>query len=146
MVCHIITALPPSIGKHTKLRKLMLSGNQLESLPPELSYCKNIELIRLAVNCLQVLPLWLIDLPNLSWIAYSGNPLIRLQNEEYSNSITASNSIDWSKINIVNLIGEGASGVVYKGNFADSEVAVKLYKGSITSDGVAEDEIMVCNL
>ncbi len=124
----------------------MLSGNQLERLPQELSCCKNIELIRLAVNCLQVLPLWLIDLPNLSWIAYSGNPLIRLHNEEYSNSITVSNTIDWSKINIVNLIGEGASGVVYKGNFADSEVAVKLYKGSITSDGVAEDEIMVCNL
>lgn len=48
---NLLTELPKSIGKLTGLRKCMLAGNQLTSLPKEFGEgCINLELIRLADN------------------------------------------------------------------------------------------------
>jgi hypothetical protein len=141
--------LPKSIGKLTNLRKVMLSGNKLEDLPIEMQQCQNIELIRLAVNNLQEFPAWLTKLPKLSWIAYSANPFV---NEwQCSKSSSTSQVFPWASLTQGRLLGEGASGSVYHGYHTNSdglqrEVAIKLYKGSITSDGVAEDEIRVSML
>lgn len=127
----------------------MLAGNQLESLPEEMAECKDIELIRLSVNRLKVLPHWLTRLPKLAWIAYSCNPFedeFRARASEF-----VSTSFNWSDIDILSQIGEGASGTVFKGRVlsegcVNSPVAVKVYKGAITSDGVADDEIRVSSL
>jgi hypothetical protein len=89
----------------------MLSGNQLESLPTEMSNCKEIELMRLSVNRLSELPDWLSQLPRLAWIAYSGNPF---QERCHLNDNATSVPVDWSELAIAHQLGEGASGHVFK--------------------------------
>jgi len=71
-----ITALPPTIGKCSKLQKLMLSGNLISSLPDEISNCTNLELVRLSSNKLVEPPMTLLSLPNLAWVAFSDNPFL----------------------------------------------------------------------
>ena len=51
-----LTTLPKAIGNLTKLQKFMLAGNQLTSVPPELANCQNLELIRLSANQLETMP------------------------------------------------------------------------------------------
>ena len=122
-----LQSLPRSIGRLKGLRKLMLSINRLSSLPDELGECKELELLRLAGNKLETLPPWLISLPRLSWLALSGNPLPELAREADPRSLP---SADWSTISLKDKIGEGASGSVFvaESGIADSPVAVKLFK------------------
>jgi hypothetical protein len=156
--------LPATIGNLTRLQKLMLAGNELRSLPAELANCKNLELIRLAANQLPALPVWLLDLPRLSWLAYSGNPFCQSFYSDYSetrspshtpsshtlSSHTTLKNIDWQDLTIGEMLGQGASGVIYQAVWKDTsqseaiEVAVKLFKGDITSDGLPLDEMAAC--
>jgi hypothetical protein len=152
------SSLPSNIGdKLPRLKKLMLAGNKLTSIPDSLSSCKELELVRLAGNQLATLPSWLFtSLPRLSWLALAGNPMFHVEDDTRSQS----NKIDWASVSISDKLGEGASGVVYKGSWnqlydQDSEannnfqgatidnidVAIKLFKGSATSDGFPEDEM-----
>jgi hypothetical protein len=151
-----LTALPADIGKLNKLQKLMLAGNQLQKLPAEMANCQNLELIRLSANRLQEIPDWLFSLPRLSWLAYAGNPCceraqaIGLRLEE------SLPTIDKDTLQLAEVLGQGASGVIYKGLYnplsqelqtteSDFEtVAVKLFKGEITSDGLPQDEMLAC--
>jgi hypothetical protein len=140
-----IDQLPPIIGNLTKLQKLMLAGNCLRSLPDEMAGCQNLELIRLSANRLTSLPSWLLTLPRLSWLAYSGNPLCT----EIPKAERSPVSIDWKDLSLENTVGEGASGVISKGTWhvtsTQSEaVAIKVFKGKITSDGLPEEEIQTC--
>lgn len=144
------TELPTSIGHLKTLRKLMLAGNQLHSLPVELSYCKELELLRIAANNLTVLPTWLFDMPRLSWFAYAGNPIETHSNSSSSATAKELREVPYAEIVIGECIGEGASGFVHKAVWsrADSEptpVAVKLFKGETTSDGLPVHEMEVRN-
>eukprot|EP00981_Chlorochromonas_danica_P006107 scaffold1287_cov253-Ochromonas_danica.AAC.20 len=121
-----ISELPQSIGKLVKLRKLLLAGNQLSSLPESMKNCRELELVRLSSNRLSVLPPWLLRLPKLSWIAFAGNQI----NYSPRPSDLRVPSIRWQDLEIQNKLGEGAS-------------ALKEFKGEVTSDGLAEDEILV---
>ncbi|MGB3291531.1 MAG: leucine-rich repeat-containing protein kinase family protein [Phormidesmis sp.] len=140
-----LKGLPSTIGKLSKLQKLMLAGNQLQSLPDEMANCHSLELIRLSVNQLQALPAWLFSLPRLAWLAYAGNPCCQ-------GSPLAARSIptiNEDELQIGEVLGQGASGVIYKGLWAPAdsdrrEVAVKLFKGEITSDGLPVDEMRAC--
>jgi Protein tyrosine and serine/threonine kinase/Leucine rich repeat len=140
-----IDALPPAIGNLNKLKKLMLAGNRLRSLPDEMAACQSLELIRLSANRLESLPTWLFELPRLSWLAYAGNPL-------HSNRLTLERSlpcIDWADLSLETILGEGASGVISKGIWQENPtqtriVAVKVFKGEITSDGLPADEMQTC--
>ena len=141
-----LTTLPSSIGKLSKLQKFMLAGNQLQSLPDELANCKNLELIRLAANQLQMLPAWLFTLPRLTWLAYAGNPCSAVTASQTKTSLA---TIDPAELRLAEVLGQGASGVIYKGLWqADTsmtqDVAVKLFKGEITSDGLPLDEMQAC--
>jgi len=136
-----IEKLPASLGSLSQLQKLMLAGNRLQSLPESMASCLNLELIRLSANQLQVLPPWLFTLPRLSWLAYAGNPLC-------SANATAKPvlpDIDWAELTLGETLGQGASGVIYKGiwttKLAQKEVAIKIFKGEITSDGLPGDEM-----
>jgi hypothetical protein len=139
-----IEQLPASLGRLTQLQKLMLAGNQLRSLPEEMAACQNLELIRLSANQLTTLPSWLFALPRLSWLAYSGNPFCK----STSSMSTNLSGIDWADLTIQNTLGEGASGVISKGVWAGAgkgvEVAVKVFKGNVTSDGLPLDEMRSC--
>lgn len=141
-----LTALPSSIGKLSKLQKCMLAGNQLQSLPDELANCKNLELIRLAANQLQALPPWLLRLPRLTWLAYGGNPCCTPTAAQCNTSLIA---IEPAELQLGDILGQGASGVIYQGIWKPSAgnpqaVAVKLFKGEITSDGLPLDEMQAC--
>jgi hypothetical protein len=132
-----IDRLPASLGDCLPLQKLMLSGNQLESLPGEMAACTNLELVRLAANRFEALPPWLLELPKLAWLAFAGNPC--------SISPPASGElIDWSRLELGESLGEGASGVIHRADHGGMLVAVKVFKGTMTSDGLPDSERNAC--
>lgn len=136
-----IKEIPASIGSCIKLQKCALAGNQLQTLPVEMKNCVNLELLRISANKITKLPEWLLTLPRLSWIAYSGNPC------SYNASLqTEMSEMDWSEFEIQQLLGEGASGFISKAQWPSKqkEVAVKVFKGAVTSDGWPEDEMQTC--
>lgn len=138
-----ISQLPDELGQRPLLQKLMLAGNQLAHLPESLAQCTNLELIRIASNRLTHLPAWLLALPSLTWLAYAGNPVEMA--EEVAPDDTTPN-IPWSELEMAEVLGEGASGVIRKALWTPSAqpVAVKLYKGTITSDGSPLHEMQAC--
>ncbi len=149
-----LTCLPQSIGELSNLQKLMLAGNQLQAQPESMAQCTNLQLVRLAANQLTYLPDWLLSLPKLSWLAFSGNPLCELTKTGQPNrphSPLAKVSLE--DFVLGDLLGQGASGLIYKATMHDnavteeifnSEVAVKLFKGEVTSDGDPQDELKAC--
>lgn len=136
-----IETLPASFGSMSHLQKLMLAGNRLQSLPEEMALCKNLELIRLSANQLAALPPWLFSLPRLSWLAYAGNPMCSAE----ATHQPVLPDIDWGEVRLGEILGQGASGVIYQGlwttKLAQKEVAIKIFKGEITSDGLPADEM-----
>ncbi|MFJ2321675.1 leucine-rich repeat-containing protein kinase family protein [Pseudomonas sp. NPDC087817] len=141
-----IETLPDELGERPYLQKLMLAGNRLQSLPVSLSGCHRLELIRIAANHLTELPPALLTLPSLTWLAYAGNPL---ETEADAAALEATPLIDWSALRLEQQLGEGASGVISRAiwQLADGSqqpVAVKLYKGEMTSDGSPLHEMNAC--
>lgn len=137
-----IQALPDSIGECQAMQKLMLAGNQLTSLPDSLQQCQNLELLRLSANELQTLPTWLFSMPKLAWLAYAGNAFNRSEITQ-SDQLT---NIPYQDLAIGDVLGEGASGVIHQAHLqtTDEQVAVKLFKGGVTSDGYPADEMQAC--
>jgi len=131
-----IKALPRSMGKLSRLQKFPVAGNALTTLPQEMSQCRNLELIRLSANKLTAIPDWLLKLPKLSWLAFSGNPCSLSPD-------VALDEVAYESLEMSELLGEGASGQIYRGydKNSEAEVAVKLFKGAVTSDGYAHDEM-----
>lgn len=138
--------LPAALGKCRRLQKLMLSGNLLDSLPDEMAACENLELLRLAANQFDSLPEWLLHLPRLAWLALAGNPMTEAKShlEEVGDIAT----IPWSELALKQQLGEGASGVIHRAEWQrgtpadnDKEVAVKIFKGAMTSDGLPSSEM-----
>lgn len=135
-----IEFLPNSIGNCIKLQKCMFAGNQLKELPESMQNCKNLELLRISANQLESLPDWLFLLPKLTWLAFSGNNFNQIETE-----ITCS-EFDCNLIQFNELIGEGASGFIYKAKseiFENKHVAIKIFKGEVTSDGYPKDEMQI---
>jgi len=140
---NLITSLPTSIGQCHRLQKCMLAGNRLTSLPDEMAYCRKLGLLRLSSNKLTSLPSWLFELPELSFLSFAGNPCA----PSFSENPTLS-SVSWSSLSVQHLLGEGASGIISKGAYespaGEKEVAIKLFKGEVTSDGSPLDEMNAC--
>lgn len=141
-----IETLPSELGERAYLQKLMLAGNRLKALPPSLSQCHRLELIRIAANQLTELPQWLLILPSLTWLAYAGNPL---ETEADAAALQATPLIEWSALRLQEQLGEGASGVISRAIWQRDDaslqaVAVKLYKGEMTSDGSPLHEMNAC--
>ena len=132
-----IENLPESMGNLSLLQKCMLSGNRLTSLPKSMTQCHNLELLRIAVNHFTSLPSFLLALPKLSWLAYSGNPFC----EKHPDCDTPLKEIAWEDLEVQEVLGEGASGLISKALYAGEEVAIKVFKGEITSDGLPEEEM-----
>lgn len=149
-----LTKLPESIGDLKHLQKCMLAGNKLTAIPKSIQHCKNLELIRLSANQLAQLPDELISLPKLSWLAFSGNRFCQTA----ANISTSMQTVNMEDIDIHELIGEGASGMIHrakwsqsyaqpkkaKGQIVEKNIAIKIFKGQVTSDGYPKDELAVC--
>ena len=137
-----ITQLPHSIGNCTRLQKVALAGNLISELPATMANCQNIELLRVSANQLKEIPAWLWKLPKLRWLAYANNPC-----SLHSEPKTSMSFINWNDIELKEKLGEGASGNIYKAqlNTADKKmVALKIFKGDVTSDGLSQSEMSAC--
>ena len=136
-----ITHLPLALGQRPALQKLMLAGNRLEALPNSLADAQRLELLRLAANRLSQLPSWLTALPRLCWLALAGNPL-----GWHRTAAPAIMTVPWQQLQVQSLLGEGASGHIYRVLQTDSQqaLALKLFKGAMTSDGLPEHELAAC--
>ncbi|WP_421217884.1 leucine-rich repeat-containing protein kinase family protein [Aeromonas jandaei] len=153
-----IERLPDELGQCDALQKLMLAGNRLRELPASLANCRNLELLRIAANRIERFPEWLLSLPRLSWLAYSGNPFSEGA-EAHAISDEQVATLPWQRLALGELLGQGASGVIHRAamrsetlmteRMADessdaigaSEVAVKIFKGAVTSDGLPQCEM-----
>jgi hypothetical protein len=141
-----IASLPDSIGNCVRLQKLMLAGNQLTELPQTMRGCVGLELLRISANRFVSLPEWLLQLPRLTWLAFGGNPVATAPNI----ANLAVPRIAWEDLELAEQLGEGASGVIHKAHWQPSPqvagrpVAVKLFKGSVTSDGFPAEEMAAC--
>ena len=144
-----IETLPNSFGQLHRLQKLALAGNRLTELPESMANCKSLELARLSANELVSMPDWLFQLPKLAWLAFSGNAFNRDQIEHNSSVV----DVALSDIELGELIGEGASGFIYRARWinqpnvlqgTDKDIAVKVFKGDVTSDGYPQDELDCC--
>ncbi|MCB8880826.1 protein kinase [Acidisoma cellulosilytica] len=136
-----IAELPAALGQRPALQKLLLSGNRLRALPETLSAAGNLELLRISANAFDVWPGWVASLPRLAWLAMAGNPY------DPPRPPAEHRQIPWSSLSASSVLGEGASGVVHRMLWkaadpaAAQPVAVKLFKGRMTSDGAALDEM-----
>jgi hypothetical protein len=141
-----ISALPDSIGSCTRLQKLMLAGNQLADLPEAMRGCVGLELLRISANRFKSLPEWLLHLPRLTWLAFGGNPVSAAP----CTASAAVAHLQWADLVLGEKLGEGASGVIHKAHWQPSlqeaahPVAVKLFKGAVTSDGFPAEEMAAC--
>ena len=140
-----LTRLPDSLGERPRLQKLALAGNQLTQLPANLTQLTNLELVRISANQLTECPDQLLALPKLAWLAFSGNPFTRTDIDIQSVPL-----VPYSSFVLQNVLGQGASGVISKAvwktatdDFPD-KIAVKVFKGELTSDGYPEDELQAC--
>lgn len=144
-----IEFLPDTLGQCIHLQKLALAGNQLSSIPQTLSNCVNLELIRISANNLKVCPEHLLSLPKLAWIGFSGNPFCQISSELTSNFGEVA-EVKQGQFSLQEKLGQGASGVIYKAKWVENEIAfpndiaVKVFKGEITSDGYPQDELNAC--
>lgn len=134
-----LETLPNFIGDLKLLQKFMLAGNRVKSLPESIKNCTNIELLRISANCLENFPKVVLELPKLSWLAYSGNPFCK----KHPDLKTQLRSVDYNKLEIKELLGQGASGNIYKAIENKNEVAIKVFKGEMTSDGLPQEEMEI---
>lgn len=135
-----LSQIPNSIGKCYRLQKLMLAGNRLTTLPETLAECKSLELLRISANSLKEIPAWLVSLPKLAWLAFAGNPCSA---HDFSSSNLP--DISWKNLEIKTQLGQGASGIIHKAEWITSNrrsIAIKVFKGEITSDGLPIDEML----
>jgi len=140
-----IVALPDSLGERPRLQKLALAGNRLTHLPQTLAQATNLELVRISANRLSHCPEQLLNLPKLAWFAFAGNPFSRSVIRINSVPVLASASFSLQQV-----LGQGASGVISQAvwhspqtEFPDA-IAVKVFKGEVTSDGYPDDELQAC--
>ncbi len=143
-----LRSLPPEIGRCQYLQKLMLAGNQLTELPDTLASCTRLELLRVAANCLTVLPAWLLAMPRLAWLAYAGNPAGQAA-EAAAVARHPIGTIAWETLTLQQQLGEGASGIISRAGWQPEggparEVAIKIFKGAVTSDGLPHCEMAAC--
>jgi hypothetical protein len=139
-----IATLPDALGERPALQKLMLAGNQLASLPESLQNASRLELLRVSANRFDALPGWITALPALAWLAWAGNPF------DHPIHDAASLNVTWSDLAAGGVLGEGASGLVHAAQWRSPDgqtvrpVALKLFKGAMTSDGLPEREMAAC--
>jgi hypothetical protein len=133
-----IRQLPKELGQRPALQKLLLAGNQLTALPESLQAAQSLELLRISANRLERVPDWLADMPSLAWLSLAGNAMGWALSHE-----TALPEVPWTSLTLGTLLGEGASGHIHQVEAPGwpQPMALKLFKGAMTSDGLPGDEM-----
>ncbi|MCL9776599.1 leucine-rich repeat-containing protein kinase family protein [Vibrio methylphosphonaticus] len=140
-----IPSLPDSLGERPRLQKLALAGNRLTALPSTMVNLHNLELVRISANQLAQCPDALLSLPKLAWLAFAGNPFC-----QSDISIQSVPKVKATSFTLQETLGQGASGVISKATWNQpqptlpQDIAVKVFKGEVTSDGYPEDELQAC--
>lgn len=152
--------LPADFGRYRQLKKLALAGNQLSALPDSMQQCRQLGLLRLALNRFEHFPDWLFALPQLAWLALGANPACPVPEKADAQLPLLPDQA----FVCLDTLGEGASGVIYRAQFLPgnavssatettaaglnlqtlpegAELALKRFKGWITSDGCPKDEL-----
>ena len=140
--------LPTELGDCAYLQKLMLAGNRLRALPASLANLHRLELLRIAANRLEHLPAWLTGLPSLSWLAFAGNPFSDASEAEILRQHPLP-TIAHDTLVLGEILGQGASGIIHSATWQQPNqparvMAVKIFKGDVTSDGLAHSEMAAC--
>ena len=150
-----VAEMPATLARCTRLRKLALAGNRLAALPAGIGRCESLELVRLSANRFEsvedALPGGLLALPRLAWLAVAGNPFNAAQEAAAMRSMPIA-QIGWHRLRVGALLGEGASGFIHAARWHGDDgngnggapVAVKLFKGEMTSDGLPASEMAAC--
>ena len=147
-----VEAMPESVGHCHRLQKFALAGNRLRRLPEGIARCERLELLRISANRFETLadalPEGLLALPRLTWLAYAGNPFNAAQ-EARALEATPIAHVPWHELQLGELLGEGASGHIWSALWRPSSgdaraVAIKLFKGAVTSDGLPLSEMAAC--
>ncbi|CAH2794222.1 MAG: Serine/threonine protein kinase [uncultured Paraburkholderia sp.] len=162
-----LTVLPDDFARLRKLRILFASNNPFTELPPVVGQCPQLSMVGFKANSIRTvaehaLPLrlrWLIftdneidalppEIGRCSDLAYAGNPFGEAL-EAAALDDTPIAGIGWNDLRLHEPLGEGASGVIYRAELRTSAsaarpVAVKLFKGAVTSDGLPDCEMAAC--
>lgn len=145
-----IATLPDQLGELPCLEKLMMTGNRLAALPGSLQGAKHLELLRLAANPLPALPDWLPTMSGLVWLAVAGTGALSQSRATSQSSEGRLAQIALDQLEIGEVLGQGASGHIYRVVLrsavegigpAGLALAMKRFKGPMTSDGRPEDEV-----
>lgn len=136
---NLLKELPASLGNLSELQKVALAGNQLSTLPDSMTKCSKLQLLRLSANNFQETPpFWLFQLPSLAWYTDAGNPFCeKLVPGELPQSF------ERNQISYLDQIGRSPSSDVYRARLEghDELIAIKDYKGKMTSDGYIVDDL-----
>lgn len=134
--------LPEALGERPHLQKLALAGNRLRALPQSLAQARQLELLRISANRLEALPEDLLKLPRLAWLACGGNPFSEAR-EQAALASTPVQARPWAALRLHERLGEGASGVIHRVELESlgQTLALKLFKGEVTSDGWPHSEM-----
>jgi len=140
-----IESLPDELGHRPLLEKVALAGNRLKALPDTLAACHQLALLRISANAFEVFPDWLWTLPNLSWLALAGNLATQALEAERSRMQTVP-QVAWSDLKVHEVLGQGASGVIRRVDWVQPDgriqaAALKVFKGALTSDGWPHSEM-----
>lgn len=129
----------PDIQRLQHVRKLMLSHNRLtcEALAP-VAGIAGLEMLRVAANCLETFPPELLRHPRLAWVAVGGNPFAESALEQRLSK--ASEVVDFAEVTTGERLGSGAGATVYKADWRERSVAVKIWEAEQFSDGTARGE------
>ena len=139
-----LTELPTELGERAHLQKLALAGNRLSRLPDAMAQCRALALLRMSANRFEQIPPWLLELPRLAWLAVGGNPWGAARESRVLEQAHLPD-LDWAALQVGAMLGQGASGVIHAadwpaGPLGQRELAVKVFKGEVTSDGWPHSE------
>jgi len=136
--------LPAALGERPQLQKLALAGNRLSSLPEAMQQCQQLGLLRISANRFERMPPWLLQMPQLAWLAMGGNPWGAAR-ESAVLDVADLPEFPWERLLVSDVLGQGASGVIYAAQDPKAapelrELALKVFKGEVTSDGWPHSE------
>eukprot|EP00434_Breviolum_minutum_P000701 symbB.v1.2.000616.t1/scaffold26.1/size418576/31 len=129
----------PNLGRLKRVRKLMLSHNQLtcDTLAP-VADIDALEMLRVAANRLEAFPEALLSHKRLAWVALGANPMAE---DALSRHLAAGfQSLNFKEVEMGEKLGSGAGATVYQGQWHGRTVAVKLWDAETFSDGTALSE------
>jgi hypothetical protein len=133
-----LRVLPEKIALElSALKKLMLTGNKLDSLPKDFHKLQRLEILRLSNNNFATFPEQLRALSELRWYVDSGNPY---NNSEFD--LKSMITINENELTIGKIVGKSSKNSVHVANYQGERCAYKKFGSGMTTDGVPKSEVV----